>query len=288
MKTRHTIQKYVIKATAIAVLLLFLGMLFYMIANSAKAITEVGIQLLNPNNAWRPVSQNPQFGLLPIIAGTLFVSFLAVVFAMVFGVCAALFLQYYVNPTLRSFFLAVIDSIAGIPSVIFGFVGLSVIVPFFVRTFSMAAGQSVLAASIVLAVMLLPFVVSVASESITQARLEYETSALALGFSKATILSQVILPAITRGLIAAAMMAFGRGLGETMAVMMVIGNSPIFPKLLGRSQTIPALTALEMGSIEYGSLHLSVLYFANAILLVILFVVIAIGTALRKKGVRHA
>ena len=78
------------------------------------------------------------------------------------------------------------------------------------------------------------------------------------------------------------MMAFGRALGETMAVMMVIGNSPIYPKLLGRGQTLPALTALEMGSIEYGSLHLSVLYVANAVLLVILFIVLGISYLLKR------
>ena len=83
------------------------------------------------------------------------------------------------------------------------------------------------------------------------------------------------------------MMAFGRGLGETMAVMMVIGNSPIYPSLLGRGQTIPALTALEMGSIEYGSMHLSVLYAVNVVLLVILAVVMAGGYLLKRRADKH-
>ena len=109
--------------------------------------------------------------------------------------------------------------------------------------------------------------------------MQYEASGLALGISREHILVHMILP----GILAAAMMAFGRALGETMAVMMVIGNSPVYPKLLGRGQTIPALTALEMGSITYGSMHLSVLYAANIVLLVILVVVLVTGNLLKRK-----
>ena len=99
------------------------------------------------------------------------------------------------------------------------------------------------------------------------------------------MLIKVILPAIRPGIVASAMMAFGRALGETMAVMMVIGNSAIFPKLLGRGQTLPALTALEMGSI--GSIHLSVLYVANLVLLVILVVVTLAGQLLKRRFAEH-
>ena len=151
----------------------------------------------------------------------------------------------------------------------------------------MAAGQCILAAGIVLAIMLLPFVISTCHESIQVARTQYEMTALALGFSREVTLVKIIFPAIRPGIVAGAMMAFGRALGETMAVMMVIGNSPIFPKLLGRGQTLPSLTALEMGSIEYGSLHLSALYVANVVLLVILLVVLGIGYLLKRRFAKH-
>ena len=131
--------------------------------------------------------------------------------------------------------------------------------------------------------MLLPFVISTCHESLQTARKTYEFSAITLGFSREFTLLHFILPAIRPGIIAGAMMAFGRALGETMA----IGNSPIYPKLLGRGQTLPALTALEMGSIEYGSLHLSVLYVANAVLLVILFIVLGISYLLKRRLATH-
>ena len=142
------------------------------------------------------------------------------------------------------------------------------------------------AAGIVLGIMLLPFVISTCHESLQTARKTYEFSAITLGFSREFTLLHFILPAIRPGIIAGAMMAFGRALGETMAVMMVIGNSPIYPKLLGRGQTLPALTALEM-EVLIRSLHLSVLYVANAVLLVILFIVLGISYLLKRRLATH-
>ena len=188
-----------------------------------------------PSTEWRPVSANPQFGLLPAITGTLYVSFIAVVLALIFGVACACFLNFYLPEKIAAVFLAFIDLVAGIPSVIFGFIGLTVLVKSFATQFHMAAGQCILAAGIVLAIMLLPFVISTCHESIRVARTQYEMTALALGFSREITLVKIIFPAIRPGIVAGAMMAFGRALGETMAVMMVIGNSPIFPKLLGRA-----------------------------------------------------
>lgn len=262
-------------------------MLIHIIKESIPAFSELGIKMFLPSTEWRPVSANPQFGLLPAITGTLYVSFIAVVLALIFGVACACFLNFYLPEKIATVFLAFIDLVAGIPSVIFGFIGLTVLVKSFATQFHMAAGQCILAAGIVLAIMLLPFVISTCHESIRVARTQYEMTALALGFSREITLVKIIFPAIRPGIVAGAMMAFGRALGETMAVMMVIGNSPIFPKLLGRGQTLPSLTALEMGSIEYGSLHLSALYVANVVLLVILLAVLGIGHLLKRRFAKH-
>ena len=262
-------------------------MLIHIIKESIPAFSELGIKMFLSSTEWRPVSANPQFGLLPAITGTLYVSFIAVVLALIFGVACACFLNFYLPEKIAAVFLAFIDLVAGIPSVIFGFIGLTVLVKSFATQFHMAAGQCILAAGIVLAIMLLPFVISTCHESIRVARTQYEMTALALGFSREITLVKIIFPAIRPGIVAGAMMAFGRALGETMAVMMVIGNSPIFPKLFGRGQTLPSLTALEMGSIEYGSLHLSALYVANIVLLVILLAVLGIGYLLKRRFAKH-
>ena len=281
-KIADKIQKYINFVLTVSVIALLAVILIHMIKESLPAFSQLGIDMFRPSVEWRPVSANPQYGLLPAITGTLFVSGIAVGFALVFGIGCAFFLNYYVPKRLAAL-LAFVDLVAGIPSVIFGFIGLTVVVKAFAKHLHMAAGQCILAAGLVLAVMLLPFVISTCFESIRTARMQYEASGLALGISREHILVHMILPAILPGILAAAMMAFGRALGETMAVMMVIGNSPVYPKLLGRGQTIPALTALEMGSITYGSMHLSVLYAANIVLLVILVVVLVTGNLLKRK-----
>ena len=278
-KLSDKFSKGIIYLAAFLVTALMAVMLIHIVKKSIPAISQLGIKMFLPTTEWRPVSQKPQYGLLPAIAGTLYVSAIAVVLALIFGVACACFLDYYLPKKVASIFLAFIDLVAGIPSVIFGFI--------FATHLHMAAGQCILAAGIVLGIMLLPFVISTCHESLQTARKTYEFSAITLGFSREFTLLHFILPAIRPGIIAGAMMAFGRALGETMAVMMVIGNSPIYPKLLGRGQTLPALTALEMGSIEYGSLHLSVLYVANAVLLVILFIVLGISYLLKRRLATH-
>ena len=273
-KIANTFCKVLIYVITFVVAALMGIMLIHILKESIPALREVGIKMFLPSSEWRPVSAAPQYGLLPAVTGTLYVSGLAVLFAMILGVACACFLTF-------------IDLVAGIPSVIFGFIGLTVLVKAFTKYLKMAAGQCVLVAGIVLGIMLLPYVVSTCQESLVNAKRTYEKSGLALGLSREYVLIKVILPAIRPGIVASAMMAFGRALGETMAVMMVIGNSAIFPKLLGRGQTLPALTALEMGSIEYGSIHLSVLYVANLVLLVILVVVILAGQLLKRRFAEH-
>lgn len=271
---------------AFAILVMFL-MIGHILLQCIPAVRRLGAEMFLPEAQWRPVSSHPQYGLLPVIAGTLYVSLLAVAIAVFFGVLTSLFMEYYVKPSLKHIFLSFVELVAGIPSVIFGFIGLTVLVKMLQEQFHAAAGQCVFAASIVLAVMLLPFIVSTCMESIERARKHYEPTALSLGMSREVTMVKIILPSIRNSVIAAVTMAFGRGLGETMAVMMVVGNSPIFPKLFGRSQTIAALTALEMGSIEYGSIHLSVLYVANFVLLVILAGILSIGSVLKRRIERN-
>ena len=270
----------VLAAASIAALMML--MVLHILKESIPAFLQEGMDMFRADTQWRPVSAKAQFGLLPALAGTLYISFAAVLLALVLGVGCAFFLNFYVPDKFAKVLLSFIDLVAGIPSVIFGFIGLTVLVKWLEAKLHMAAGQCVLAACIVLGIMLLPFVVSTCCESIQNARGQYELAGYALGFSKEMLIVKIIFPAIRPGIIAAAMMAFGRGIGETMAVMMVVGNSPIYPELFGRGQTIAALTALEMGSIEYGSTHLSVLYAANAVLLAMLVLVMICGWILRR------
>ena len=150
------------------------------------------------------------------------------------------------------------------------------------RIFELASGESILAAALVLAVMLLPFVVSTCVESIGEVRRLYEGTSLALGADMMYFIRRIVLPYMRNAVIGAWILSFARAAGETMAVMMVMGNAVIMPELLGKGESVPSLIALEMGSAEYGSLHYSALYAAGAVLL---FLLLLSGLLLRV--VRH-
>lgn len=256
---------------------------FIIIRGSGQVLSEHGLSVFSPSEAWRPAEDPAHFGLVPAILASLYVSFLAVFLALILGIPSALFIKFYLAEGLEGIILSLMDMVAGIPSVIFGFIGLNVVVYFFTHELGMAAGQCVLAGGIVLAIMVLPFIISTLVESLSHLSSLYKIPSMSLGLDKETYIYRIILPSIGRSVLLASIIAFGRALGETMAVMMVIGNSPIFPKLLGRAQTIPSLTALEMGNVAYGSTHLSALYLANGVLLLILIGVLLIASYIGRR-----
>ena len=164
------------------------------------------------------------------------------------------------------------DLLAGIPSVIYGFVGLQVLVKLFLKA-GVPTGSCVLAAGILLAVMLLPFLVSSCCETMLKEKEKYELAACALGVSRWYAAATVILPASGRNILLSMILAIGRAMGETMAVMMVMGNANLFPRLLGKSESIASVIALEMGTAVYGSTHYHALYAAGMVLMLLLFLI---------------
>lgn len=268
---------------SLVVPIIFIVILLHVFLAAIPALSQLGLGLLDPDSVWRPRGIVPSFSILPMILATLYVSVLAVVIAAPIACLCAVFINFYLDKKSSGILLAFVDMLAGVPSVILGFIGLVVLVSSFERIFDMSAGQSILAASFILAIILLPFIVSSYSESIAIAKARYGAASVALGTSKEFVILQVILPATRRSAATAITAAFGRAMGETMAVMMVIGNSPIFPRLFGRGLTIPGLTALEFGSAELGSMHLSAIYAANVILLVLICLIFT-ATYFLKKG----
>jgi phosphate transport system permease protein len=222
---------------------------------------------------WRPTSEPALLGILPMILGTVFSSFIALCIALPIGVGTSLFLSCHASTRVRTFMVSVLNLLAGIPSVVYGFFGLIVIVKCFEVNLGMASGESVLAAAILLSIMILPYIISTCESSMSKVVIKYDTASMALGVSKWHMIYHLILPSTKKGIFSATMLAFSRAMGETMAVMMVIGNTPIFPKLFGKAQTIPALIALEMGGAQIGSVHYHSLYAAGLVLMVILIII---------------
>ena len=266
--------KIIVKLISIISFFILFFVIIFIIKEALPLFQNLTIKEFIMGDRWRPISAKPGMGIFNIIVGTIYVGIVGVVIALPFGIGVSIFLSCITSLKIRRFFKSAIDLLAGIPSVIYGFMGLIIVVKIF-ENFGRSSGESVLAGGIVLAIMLLPFMVSVLEETMTKLINKYEKESISLGVSKQYLVSELVLPLSIKSLVVALVLSFARALGETMAVMMVIGNAPIFPKLLGKTQTISSLIALEMGMVEVGSLHYSAL-FASAVVLMLILIIINI------------
>ena len=283
-KVQDGLFRAVMGLFAFLTVLLLAFLIWFVFRESLPAIREVGLKELLTGDKWRPLiyTGQPSYGMRNMIASTLYVSALAVLFALVIGVGCALFLACRASEKQRTAIMPYIDLLASIPSVVYGFIGLYIVVKFFEKL-GRATGESILSGGIVLAVMILPYMISSCCDTMVRLYNRYEAASSGLGVSRWYMASQLVLPASTRGILISMALATGRAMGETMAVMMVMGNSLAFPKLLGKGETISALIAMEMGIAERGSTHYSALYTAGLTLMVLLFAINIIFELLKKK-----
>lgn len=272
MRIVDGVMKYGLFLLTAGVFLIFLLFLGYMVDESLPAFQQVGIVDFLTQDQWRPLANIPQLGIRNMILSSMYVSFLAIILALPIGLGCALYSAFCLRPTWRRYWLAATEMLAGIPSVIFGFIGLVVLVKLLEQGLNLSSGECVLAGAIVLTIMILPFIISNCTESLLRGQALYGAAAANLGVSPWYTIYHIILPETLRALSVSLILAFSRAVGETMAVMMVMGNTKDVPALLGKGETIPSLIALEMGSAEYGSLHYHGLYGAGVVLLVLLVV----------------
>ena len=283
-KTEDRIFHALMGLFSLITVLLLAFLIFFIFRESQTAIREVGLADLLLGDQWRPLiyKDAPSYGMRNMILSTLYVAALAVLFALVIGVGTALCLACAATDRQRTLVMPYIDLLASIPSVIYGFIGLYIVVKFFEKL-GRATGESILAGGIVLSVMILPYMISSCCDTMVRIRSRYGDASAAMGVSKWYMAGQMVLPASIRGILISMALATGRAMGETMAVMMVMGNSIAFPKLLGKGETISALIAMEMGIAEVGSVHYSALYTAGLVLMILLFAINITFELLKKR-----
>lgn len=272
-KIREKIFEILIKMLTLFSVLILAFVVIFIFKESLTFFKEVSLLKFITGRKWNPLGPPEELSILNIIWGTVYVSLVGIAIALPIGIGTAVVLSCYTNRNVKRLIRGIVDILAGVPSVIYGFVGLLVVVKFFEVNLSLASGESVLSGGIVLSVMLLPFIVSTCDESMEKIYREYSQSSRALGVSKSYMIRNLLLPASKRSILASVVLALGRGMGETMAVMMVIGNAPIVPRLLGKAQTIPSLIALEMGMAEVGSLHYHALFASGFVLMIMLLII---------------
>ena len=228
-----------ISIAAVAVICLFL------FANGLPALLEIGPARFLTGTQWKPGNQ--LFGILPMILGSLWVTAGALVIGVPVGILTAVFLARYCPVRLYKLFKPAVELMAGIPSVVYGFFGLMVLVPL-VRSSLGGRGMSLLTASLLLGMMILPTVIGVAESALRAVPNSYYEGGLALGASHSRAVFFTVLPAAKSGILAAVVLGLGRAVGETMAVKMVAGNQPVLPQSLTEGlRTMTANIVLEMG-----------------------------------------
>ncbi len=223
---------------------------------------------------WYPISEPPRFGILPLILGSFAVTAGAVVLSVPIGVASALFISEIAAGWLKDVLKTGIELLAAIPSVILGFIGITVLAPMVKQLFSLPTGLTALTGAIMLAFMAMPTIVSITEDALTAVPRGHREAALALGATRWQMMCRVLLPAAGSGILAAVMLGIGRVIGETMAVMMVTGNAAVIPKtMLQPVRTMTATIAAEMGETVRGSEHYSALFAIGIVLFVVSFLI---------------
>lgn len=224
---------------------------------------------------WFPTATPaPQFGFLPLITGTLWVSFFAILIALPFGISVSVYLSEVADKRVRNFLKPVIELLSGIPSVVYGFFGLIVIVPLIQKLFDLPVGETGLAGSIILAIMALPTIITVSEDAMRNCPRTMKEASLALGASRWQTIYKVVIPYSISGITSAVVLGIGRAIGETMAVLMVTGNAAVIPTtILEPLRTIPATIAAELGEAPAGGAHYQALFLLGVVLFFITLII---------------
>ena len=234
---------------------------------------------------WLPTATPAhQFGVLPLITGTLWVSLFAILIALPLGLGVAVYLSELAGQKMRSLLKPAIELLAGIPSVVYGFFGLIVLVPLIQKTLNLPVGETGFAGSLVLAIMALPTIITVAEDAMQNTPRAMREASLALGANQWQTIYRVIIPYAASGISAAVVLGIGRAIGETMAVLMVTGNAAVIPHTLFEPmRTIPATIAAELGEAPTGGTHYQALFLLGCILFVITLIINLTAEVISKK-----
>lgn len=236
-------------------------------------IDKISVYKFLSGEEWFPTAQPiAQMGVKPLIYGTLWVSFGSILIALPIGLAAAIYISEIARKKTRNILKPLIELLAGIPSVVYGFFGLVVIVPMIQTVFNLPVGETALAGSIVLAIMALPTIITISEDAMRNTPRAMKEASLALGASHWQTIYKVVIPYSSSGITAGAILGIGRAIGETMAVLMVTGNAAVIPHtLLAPVRTIPATIAAELGEAPNGGLHYEALFALGCILFIITF-----------------
>ncbi len=277
---REILITIVIKASGYSAIFFVTLIFYFLLSQGLPTFTEVPLKSLF-SVRWYPIEE--YFGILPLITGSIVVTIGATLIAVPFGVGTAIFLAEIAPRWLREVLKPVIEILAGLPSVVLGFLGIVMLSSYLRELFALPTGLSAFTGSLLLGAISIPTIVSVAEDALDAVPKEYRDGALALGGTRWQTIWTVILPAARSGVLTAVMLGIARSIGETMTVMMVTGNAPVLANslrvFLSPVRTMTATIAAEMGEVANGSTHYHVLFFIGIVLFVLSLIVNVIASS---------
>lgn len=286
MKIKHVIERvmntvfFICGMVSIAAVLLIT---IYMVIAGLPAILEIGPIDFLFGQVWQSTAADPQFGILPFIMTSVWGTLGAVVIGVPIGLCTAIFLSKLAPPKLAAIVHPAVELLAGIPSVVYGLIGMMVLVPGVMNLFDLKSGSTLLTAILVLAVMILPSIISVSETALRAVPPEYEEASLGLGATWIETVCKVSVPAAKSGIAAGVVLGVGRAIGEAMAVMMVAGNVANMPGLFTSVRFLTTAVASEMSYAADGSLQKQALFSIGLVLfLFIMLINLLLGRILKK------
>ncbi len=270
--------------SALASILFVALICVFLFANGVPAILKIGVPDFLFGKEWAPTDEPAVYGIFPMILGSLYVTLGALAIGVSVGLLSAIFLARFCSERLHRILKPAVELLAGIPSVIYGFFGLVVIVPF-VRQHFGGSGFSILTASILLGIMILPTIISVSEAALRAVPNSYYEGSLALGATHERSVFFTVLPAATSGIVAGIILGFGRAIGETMAVILVAGNQARMPDgILGGIRTLTANIVLEMGYAT--DLHRESLIATGVVLFIFILIINLLFSILKKRVIK--
>lgn len=266
---------------AVAVLfVLFISV--YLIVSGIPAIREIGLADFLFGQVWKSTAKEPQFGILPFILTSVYGTAGAIIVGVPIGFLTAVYLSKAASPKIAAVIRTAVELLSGIPSVVYGLIGMTILVPAIRTAFGLSSGATLLAAIVVLAVMVLPYIISVSETALCAVPKEYEEGSLALGATEMETYFRVSVPAASSGIAAAVVLGVGRAIGEAMAVMMVAGNVANMPSLL---ESVRFLTTAVASEMSYSAgLQRQALFSIALVLFLFIMMINAVLAILLKKG----
>jgi len=283
-RIREKIYKGIFTLLAFASLIFLVGITFTLFIEGLPVFKEVGFFDFIFGKSWYPTYEPPEFGILPLILGSLWVTFGAVLFCVPIGVGSALFINELAGKRLKAVLKPVIEILAGIPSIVYGFFGMVIVAPFIQRLLGLPVGLTAFTGSLMLGIMATPTVCSISEDALSFVPRSFREASLAVGANRWQTLTRVVFPASASGISTSIILGMSRAVGETMTVLMVTGGAAVIPHTFFQPvRPMTSTIAAEMGEAVMGSTHYNSLFAIGLILFFITLVFNVIAELISKR-----